>query len=453
MRIPSTPCCWKLPFIWSCLLILPGLPLSAAPTTVTGITVGPTTVTLTFQNDGSSNQFTLRKGLGLGPGQWSNAANATLTTLGGGKYSFVVPRPSADREFYQIISSLIVGTALDPDGDGLPSELENSFASDPNSPLYSNPNLFDTDGDGFSDGIEFALGTEPNNPNSFPSLAALPAVEFAEPLSSAIEGNSPHLIPLTAPSGFSGTVHYTVNSRSTATSPTAFAPLSGSVTLSGGAGTISLSLVDDLIISPERLILIDLTINPPGKQYRPSGTVTHVVNLSDNDGYWSGALLDEAMDAARDFRLQILRNASTTEVAFVSGNSDGLPVPDAGNSSQSTGLIPDTNLAGASQQVFPAISPLLTLTRFTASTPAIPAVTGCVFKGVPLKRTIVLDANSALNASHVVNRQTIAGGFVESITHATDPTVTYLDTTVSGTFVITRDIATPPNLPSAFLPP
>jgi len=176
------------------------------------------------------------------------------------------------------------------------------------------------------------------------------------------------------------------------------------------------------------------------------------VNLSDNDGYWTGILTDEAMDTSRDFRLRILRNSSTTNVAFVSGSSDGLLSPDSGSSSQSTGLIPDKNLAGLAQEIFPATNPLLTSTRFLASTPPIPAVTGCVFAGVPLKRTIALDANTTLNGSHIVNQRTITGRFVETISHATDPGITYLNTTVGGVFFIVRDLPATPNLPSPFAP-
>lgn len=66
----------------------------------------------------------------------------------------------------------------------------------------------------------------------------------------------------------------------------------------------------------------------------------------------------------RSFRVCLAQDGTTTSVNFVSGNSDGLHDPDSGASSQSTGVIPDINLFGDPQEIWPAAfpgSPIFTL--------------------------------------------------------------------------------------------
>ena len=435
-----------------CAFFLGGSLLAPAKPVITDITVTNSEVTLLFENTDGSTQFTMQKNLGLDAANWANAPNATLTALGGNKYSFAVPRTSADKQFYRILASLVTGTALDPDGDGLASTLETSFTTDRTSPLYSDPNLFDTDGDGFSDGVEFAMGTLPNNPISKPDFASLPVVNFFEPFSEATEGVSPHQVKVVGSGGYSGTIHYSINARSTAASPAEFTLGGGTVTMSGGVAMISVNLVDDLNFSPARLIMIDLSVDPPGNGYRASGAVTHVANLSDNDNYWTGALVDG--DITRDFRLRICSGSTKMGVAFVAGMSDGLPTPDGGLSSQSTGVIPVTDLAGDPLEVFIATGASSTATSFTATSPEMPVTTTGAFAGVGLKRVLALNANSVASAAagHSVTPAVIVGTFTETISHATDPTVTYLDSVTTGNFVLARDQPAPPVLPSVFTP-
>lgn len=448
VRNPGQPWAWVRAFAIAALLAPLALP--AASTVITNLVVGTSSVTLTFQNDGTANQFTLQQNLGLGPGSWANAASAVLTPLGSNRYTFVVPRSAADREFFRIIASFL-GTGLDPDNDGLPTALEQSFTNDPSSPLWSNPSMFDTDQDGFSDGIEYALGTQPNNPLSKPDLAALPVVRFAAPTSSASEGDaSPSPIIITGTNAYTGPVYVTINSRSTAATPAEFSLTNAVVSMVGGVGQLSLNVVDNEILSPERLIILDLAKDPPGNPYRAAGAVTHVVSLSDNDNYWNGVLQDA--NGTRNFRVRLRRQGSSTDLAFVSGTSDGMATPDGGASSQSTGVIPSTNLAGQPQEVFVADSVSLTATTFTATSPALPASTMGAFAGVALKRVLTLTANSVDRPADTVMDSVIVGTFTEAITHATDPSVTYLNSTTTGLLVLTRDLAGAPVVPSAFVP-
>jgi len=324
------------------LLLLLNLPLSAVPTTVTGIAIGPTTVTLTFQDDGSANQFTLQKNLGLDLPNWSNAANATLTSLGGGRYTFAVPRTAADKQFYRILSSLIVGTALDPDGDGLSTDHE--------AILRTNPGLFDTDGDGFSDGIEFAAGTDPTDPLSRLNNGLPPIVQFSASVVEANEGQ-PYQLQLTVDRPFTGTVSYTVHVRSTATAPSDYTALSGAVSVNGTSATIPIAWVNDLEMQPERILFLQLT-SPPSKNYQPGAISFVSIRVVDNDAWWSGQLAGSPDGGAngisytqRSFRVKLAANASTRTAVFAAGaGNDGMPIPTGETqstaSSQSEGVIP-----------------------------------------------------------------------------------------------------------------
>ncbi|MDB4451849.1 thrombospondin type 3 repeat-containing protein [Akkermansiaceae bacterium] len=423
--------------------------LASADPVITDVSITTTQVIVSFEEDGPNNQFEIERNPNLLATNWSSDNSATLTPQGGGVFTYTLSRNAADKEFFRVIGSFL-GTGLDPDGDGLPTTLEDTFTANTSSPDYSDPNDFDTDNDGFSDGVEYAYGTEPNNTASKPDQASLPQVQFTNSVSSAMEGEATHSIPITISSSYSGTIYYAINSGTTATTPDDFGTISGTTTASGGTATIDLAITDNLAISQyERLILIDLSKNPLGNGYRPAGRVTHIVCLTDNDSYWNGVLVDELTE--RNFRLRVRRDASTTEVAFVSGDSDGLLTPDAGASSQSTGIIPETNLAGNPQEVFLSSTPSFSDVFVSASTPDLPATTSGFLGTTPLKRTLVIAANPGMNPDHNITPTAILGKFTEIISHATDPDATYLDTTIEGSMVLTKDVPLPANLESPFV--
>ncbi|MEJ6728170.1 MAG: thrombospondin type 3 repeat-containing protein [Akkermansiaceae bacterium] len=404
---------------------------------------------VTFEESGPNNIFEIERNKNLNPANWSEDSSATLNDLGGGIQTYTLKRTAATKEFYRVIGSFL-GTGTDPDGDGLPTTLENTLAINVNSFNYSNPAVFDTDNDGYSDGIEYAYGTQPNNAASKPDQGTLPQVQFTNSVSSVMEGESTHSIELTITPSYSGTIYYEINSRSTATHPKDFGTVSGTTTAAGGTATIDLSITDNLTISEyERLILIDLSKNPSGNGYRPSGRVTHIVCLTDNDAFWNGVLIDKLTE--RNFRLRVEKDATTTSVAFVSGNSDGLLSPDSGASSQSTGVIPETNIAGSSQQVFSASSPSFSDSLITATSPELPAPTSGFLGTTLLKRTLTIAANPGLNAKHKISLtgvSVILGKFTETISHATDANARYLNTTIEGTMVLSKDVPRSANLVS-----
>lgn len=423
--------------------------LALADPVITDVSITNTQVIVTFEENGPNNIFEIERNPNLNPANWSEDSSATLNNLGGGIQTYTLTRTAATKEFYRVIGSFL-GTGTDPDGDGLPTTLEDSFTANVNSFNYSSPADFDTDNDGYSDGVEYAYGTQPNNAASKPDQGTLPQVQFTNSVSSAMEGESTHAIELTITPSYSGTIYYELSSGSTATSPEDFGTLSGTTTASGGTATIDLSITDNLAISQyERLILIDLSKNPSGNGYRPSGRVTHIVCLTDNDAFWNGVLIDELTE--RNFRLRVQKDATTTSVAFVSGDSDGLLTPDSGASSQSTGVIPETNLAGAPQEAFSASSPSFSDSFITATSPELPASTSGFLGTTPLKRTLTIAANPGMNATHSINPTTILGKFTETISHATDASATYLNTTVEGTMVLSKDVPRSANLASPFV--
>lgn len=410
---------------------------------ITGIEITDDQVVVTFEEDVPNVQQELQWNPDLDPNNWSTDTSAILQNMGGNIFTFTLDRSAADREFYRIIGTLIAGTELDRDGDGLANILEESFTANANSPLFSDPDKFDTDGDGFSDAVEYSYGTSPNDANSKPDQGALPQVQFAESVSSTTEGLASHSVSLSIAQNYSGPIFYSISTRSTASSPEDFGVVSGTTTASGGSATISIPITDNLAISDhERLIIIDLTKKPSGNAYRPAGRVTHVVCLGDNDSYWNGVLVDGLSE--RNFRLCIQQNQSIQQAAFVSGSSDGLLDADNGSSSQSTGVIPDTDLMGSPTEIFPASGVAFSNTLFSAQSPELLATTSGFLGTTELKRNIFLTSNPSMDAAHNITDSTILGKFIETVSHIADPNdpspPTYLNNTVEGLFILTKDI-------------
>jgi hypothetical protein len=274
--------------------------------------------------------------------RWTGMPTAIVSN-DGNRYTLTADEPAGeDRKFYRVIRYST--TAEDSDGDGLSDDFETSESRP--AAERTDPTKVDSDFDGFSDSIEFAAfksgRAAANNPLVFPKRAELPSVQFVEALSSATEGQSPvPMISLVVDGPVSGTlsVAYSVNARSTATAPEDFTALSGTADVTVSGGSISIPLVDDLEISAERIIILDLAPNG-GTNYRTGGRTTHVVCLSENDCCWSGVLKDTF--ATRNFRMKLLRDDSVTQAAFIAGSEDGLLKPDGNASSQSEGVIPIT---------------------------------------------------------------------------------------------------------------
>ncbi|MGY8687591.1 MAG: thrombospondin type 3 repeat-containing protein, partial [Verrucomicrobiales bacterium] len=230
--------------------------------------------------------------------------------------------PGGPRKFYRILGySSIPG--IDSDADGLSDALEATLGT-----LIDES---DTDGDGSSDLEEFAYGTDPRNPNEFPNQSPLPAIAFTESQSRINESAGTYTITVGVENPFSGdlTVRYSIDPLSSAkapgdiSSPASESPATETVQLTGGTATIEITLEDDLLVKPQRLLILDLEPDPSStKTYRLGGRTTHIVILEDNDCYWSGLLKDDITE--RNFRLRMLRQGAFVQTDFVTGEaSDG----------------------------------------------------------------------------------------------------------------------------------
>lgn len=435
------------------------LPRAEAAPMITSFQIIEDTITIDFQDlDGIADAFTLQKSTNLTANSWSDFPSATFTTVNATTQRVTLPKSSADKEFFRIIGRFL-GTESDPDGDGLPTAFEQTLTG-------ANPELRDTDGDGFDDGLEFALGTGINDPNSKPRSSDLPIVEFSESMSHTFEERGSHLISIDTGS-YSGPVSYTVNSeRSTAVAGNDFSPLSGMTTASGGKAEISITLTDDFLIDGERILIIDLSKSASGSAYRVSGRAAHVLCISEEDAFWNGILVDR--NTQRNFRLKVGKIGNVTKVDFVSGQDDGLPstysdregeVADISSTSQTAGVIPIKNFDGLSKSTWPVTSPSFTNGTFSVSSPPLPVVGEKLLipaGGNPaFQRVISLTAAYELvedtnNATLLKDPPLIAGTFTETITHATNPAITYLDAVVTGTFALSRQSPEPPTVSTAY---
>lgn len=423
--------------------------VSANPV-ITDFSIDGGTMTFVVEGLESGQQARIQQNSQLLPGTWPELTGATITANGGGTFTVTAARPADEKAFFRAIGQNL-GSATDLDGDGLP----NAFETDV---LGTNPNLFDSDNDGFSDGTEYGLGTDANLASSFPDLAALPAVEFEASLSQAIEGVGTHAIPLKSSTSFTGTVGYSISARSTASSPEDYIISSGSVSMVSGSAEIPVTIIDDLEISPERLLIIDLDKNVPGNAYRAAGAVTHVVCLGENDSYWDGVVIDNTTQ--RNFRMRLLRNGGTTQWAFVSGSSDGLPVATEGGAdisatSQTTGLVPTTNLDGDAQEVFVATPSIFSPSSMLAFSPEMPVRSGGFTGTTPMKQVLQLNATHGpieqpVGSGNFAETPVLRGSYVQTLSHATDPSITYLDAVITGEFVLSRETTRPAEIDSAY---
>lgn len=336
--------------------------------------------------------------------------------------------------FYRIIGtdSGVVTTPDDTDGDGLPNATELLIGS--------NPNLFDSDGDSFSDSVEYQYGTNPKDASSFPVLTNLPRAEFAEAISYGTEG-SPHQVKVQFDKPYFGVLNFAVLPQSTAKEGIDFAPLTLSVTVAGTSALIPLLWRDDGVISPDRVLFLELKTDA-ALPYARGGRTRHTVLLSENDAWWMGVLVDKY--AQRNFQLKILHIGGViTQITFAAGaGNDGLPLLAGDNgaapSSQSEGVVP----VGS----FPATVESATLNHFKITSPAMPAPTGGLFgAGTGLTRTLVLESLPATSGppnGQSIEPGRIVGTYTERLAFPGQAPCAVK----SGTVILVRQLPARPNV-------
>lgn len=359
---------------------------------------------------------------------WSAIPGVTVAAVDSGHVELSFPKPSNAREFFRVLAT-VSGSTNDVDADGLPAEIEAA--------LGTLPNQADTDNDGFNDGVEVLAGTDPLNRNSFPTQSGLPLAAFTNTVSLATEGAGSHWVTVTFDRPFAGNLHYTINPRSTAVAGTDYQLLSGVVAVAGTVAHIVVTPINDLVVQPERLLLLDLT---EVAGYRMGIRSSHVVRMADDDAFWNGTFKDKY--AERNFRLKLCRSNSITLACFVAGEGfDGLPILDASapGSSISEGIIP----AGCTDAIVQADSPTL----FSISSPPLAAGNAGIFAGnAALARTFELRAET-VNTNHLIDVEVYIGDYTERI-GITNTTSSYLARTNAGAFVLMRDRPARPTIPN-----
>jgi len=390
--------------------------------------IGPTNISLLVRNPvaGSTN-FSVQGGTNLAV--WSAIPGASVSVYDFGHIQVRIPRPANPREFFRVMAMI---STNDPDGDGLPTEVEQA--------LGTNPFKVDTDGDGFSDGVEVLAGTDPLNPNSFPTQTALPLATFTYSISEANEGAGSHVVNVTFDRPYTGTLYYTVSGKSTAVAGQDYQPLPGVVAVAGTSAQIVVTPMDDRVVRPERDLLLNLT---QVAGYRIGIQSSHVVRITDDDAYWSGTLKDKY--AERNFRLLLTSSNGVSLASFVAGEGlDGLP-PDtnAPGTSISVGLVSTGSYSAVVHSNSPA--------SFWITSPQLAAGSGGIFAAnVPLARTIDLLAVTN-NLSDLVSPTMVIGTYTERI-GVSNTTSSYLDRTNTGSFVLARDLPALPAISSGVEP-
>jgi hypothetical protein len=395
---------------------------------VSDLTQSGNQITITIRNTGASTSFRVDGSPTMAAGTWGTVVGATFAPVSGqpGFFRTTFTRTGVGKQFYRVVGLASVTSPDDPDGDGLTTTFEAT--------LGTNSSLLDTDGDGFSDGQEFTLGSNPLVNSSRPVLATKPAVEFEELTATGVEG-SPYLARITLDKPFTGTVKYAVvPANSTAVAPGDYTAPSGTVSVNGTSANIPITWTDDATVKGDRMLALDIVaLGTDG--YRTGGRSRHVIRLEDNDWYWNGAAQDTY--AQRNFRIRLTRNGAASQVAFVAGaGNDGLPLTVVGDTtSQTEGLVP--------VGTFPGTVQFNTPTHFRVTSPAMPlpvATSGITAGVTDFTRTLVLDSLPAVGSFHEITTTRIAGNYTETLASVSSP---HLNRTITGMFVIARDIPTP----------
>ncbi len=391
-------------------------------------------------------EFALQRSISLAPRSWVDLPEASFSAIDETRFLFTVPLINVDKEFFRIAIPFIVGTALDPDGDGLPDALE--------ALIRTNPAVYDSDDDGFSDGAEYGYGTDPVDPTNKPVYIDLPTVDFSRPHSVAREGSDPHHVRVLFDRPFIGIVNYSINSLSNTAAGVDFTlgedpeETTGSIAVDGSSALIPLTIVDDSNVSGQRVVIINLKLN--GEAYFIGGRASHAVLLEDNDAWWTGTLVPSSGEvSSRIFRLKIAREGGGTSTIFGAGaGKDGLPVPKEesseggpaiGDTSTSSTLIPEGEWLGTTHSD--------TADHFNVISPMMPVVAGArsLFSNETITRQLELNAELDLNSAtqpHLLGDLRIVGNYSETLNISSGTPLT----PQPGTFVLQRDI--PQSLPN-----
>ena len=183
--------------------------------------------------------------------------------------------------------------------------------------------------------------------------------------------------------------------------------------VAGRSVVIPITWIDDAVVSPDRLLFLEIK-SDSASSYARGGQTRHTVLLGENDAWWSGVLSDDY--AQRNFQLKLVHVGGLTQATFAAGAGiDGLPVlageTNAVKSSQSLGVVPIGT--------YPATVQFDTAAHFKITSPLMAAATGGLFgPGVGLTRSLVLESfppTSAPPNGHDIKPGRVLGTYTECL--------------------------------------
>jgi hypothetical protein len=347
---------------------------------------------------------------------WHTHTNTPVLALGSGVFEARLLGSADLARFFRVLSSGAVGQ--DSDFDSLSDQQEVLRGTNPADP--------DTDDDGFGDGIEVANSTNPLDAQSQPPLGVLTDVSFDQSTVTISEGDGVYLARVVFGAPFRGTIYYHVATNSTATSTGPewdYEPLSTSLRVDGTEAVIPIHLIDDLRINGTRLLNLGIDLDPLCR-YRPGGGGRQLIQIEDNDGYWTGTLRDVYVTATATnigyselgFRLKLLRSAGKAQASFVNdGRTD--------TSVRGSGCIPIGE--------WPAETALSSNALHVVSVPmALPPLP--LFGNAMVDRTLRLSAHPEPRFIYRFGPNYIVGDYSDEIL-ARDRSQSYLDRTNNDT--------------------
>ena len=238
---------------------------------------------------------------------------------------------------------------------------------------------------------------------------------FVATQTSVDEATGTAIVHVTFDNPITGTVNYAVTG--TAASGSDYGALPGSISVSGGAVDIPVSVVNDGLPEEAEFLTIELR---PGTGYSVGALNLHTIHIIDNDGTWHGSL--EVAEGRVGIAMSVINATSGTSGSL---NSDGV---------------------GAFPQGTYAATISLGTSAFSADTAPISLDATASDWAVPFQRAFHFGADTAQNADdRVVAGQLVQGAFTETLT---SPGYPHLNRTITGRFTLVKD----PVTSSSFLP-
>ena len=155
-------------------------------------------------------------------------------------------------------------------------------------------------------------------------IELIPKAAFESYTSRTTEGSETASVTVSFSRAFTGTLHYSLGTVTTATEGVDFVSLSGAVSVNGTSADISVPLVDDLDL--EAMETVELVLEE-GTGYEIGTRSNHTLYIDENDSTWHGTMA--LQQRAMGFAITIRRDGSTSEADLRGDDTGMIPEPDA----------------------------------------------------------------------------------------------------------------------------